>query len=81
MHMRICMHAHLHKYMCIWVYVHIYICMHKCMYLCVDVYVYICTCAYMKQPSIPLFRLLSIRSLLRSYYSGLPELFIVFPHI
>ena len=37
-------------------------------------------CVYMKLPSILLFRLFTFRSLLRSFYSRLPELFIVLPH-
>ena len=41
---------------------------------------YMHACVYMKLPSIVLFRLYSFRSLLRCYYSGLPALFIVFPH-
>ena len=55
--------------------IHIYI----CVYLCVDLYVYVCMCIH-RLPSILLFRLFSFRSLLRSFYSALPALFIVFPH-
>ena len=50
-----------------------------CVYLCVDLYVCVCMCIH-KLPSILLFRLFSSRSLLRSFYSTLPALYIVFPH-
>ena len=38
------------------------------------------TCIYMKLPSILFFRLFSFRSLLPSFYSALPALFIAIPH-
>ena len=57
-------------------YIYIYIHIHIYIYLCVYVYAYVC----MKLPSILLFRLFCFRSLLRSFYSGLPAPYIVFPH-
>ena len=52
-------------YVCGILYVYICIC------LCVDVYVYVCMCIY--EASI-----FSFRSVIRSFYSRLPVLFIVF---
>ena len=59
-------------YICMW----IYICAYMFMWMCMYTY----ACEYMKLPSILLHRLFSLRSLLRSFYSGLPALLIVFPH-
>ena len=49
-----------------------------CAYLYADLYAYVCMCIH-ELLSIHLFRLFSFRSLLRSFNSALPALYIVSP--